>query len=159
MKPFLLFLFCQFAVSSYCSAEEEKQFAQITGDSARVLFQAIAKSLPRKSNRIEFKKIECAYKGPGAGDACHDCKDHVDANGKKCKLCAELIPSKPTYCKLNQKRFKAKTKTSQALARALDLIKTGSVNASGGWHSQVIRDGFCTSLRGHFYCSYDYVNP
>ncbi|MBC7397159.1 MAG: hypothetical protein H7333_06920 [Bdellovibrionales bacterium] len=114
------------------SAEETKHQAQIIGASARTLFQALIKVLPRKDNRVDFDSIECAYKAPSAG---------------------------ADYCEVNKKRYKTENAATREIASALKNIKTGSQSTNSGWNSAVLKGGFCTTERGHFYCFYDYVMP
>lgn len=126
-------------------AEETKHFTQLTGAAARVLFQALSKTLPRKNNRIEFSRIECGSESLAEDNDCKNCKHSQQRKAEQAR-----------FCDVNKKHYQAKDTVTPDLTAALKGITTGVGSPSGDKTLKAIRSGFCTTERAHFYCSYDY---
>lgn len=156
MKSLLVWatVFSCFAFSA--TAAETKHFTQLTGSAARVLFQELAKVLPRKNNRIEFNRIVCGMQETAKNEDCQDCKKHRDEDGNKCTPCNEIKSTSTRFCEVNQKRYHSHDFVATELTAALKGIITGKEEGVDNKTIQAISAGFCTTERAHFYCSYDY---
>jgi len=126
---------------------------------ARAFYHALRKALKTKSSKISFDRVECAYHGPGAGDVCHDCKGGKDAKGKSCQTCAQLQPTGPEYCVIDQSKLTSADAGMQEFAKLLKANPHGGEGAMGGWSSDTTQSGFCESKGHTVHCEYCYVNP
>ena len=154
----LLSLVLSISASAQTVKTSDNDYQQmLNGSEAKHLFQALSHFIKPSQSKIEFLSLECAYQGPGAGDSCYECKNHL-YKSKPCKACNELQPKYPSYCEVDSIRH-AQDAHVKTLGKAMSAIKTGSDGAMGGWYSKTTRSGFCSVQKGKFHCEYAFHTP